>query len=277
MMLNSQPNIEQSISFSQPIPVCTQPLDDFQSACSLSQPEIQRCGRKGVPRRSLSIHDDKPGIIFKVNHVRNQSKDWTINRIVAAHNYTSSTIAFGLTTASTSQGPNGPRTRSRSICVKPSDQVATLLDLQSNFKRPRSNSLGMEEEPAPIDYGTGELSDSDIPVQNIGMGNRARKNSMTETGYGGSLSHLVPNRLLTNLSRRISVSAAHTGCVCASCDITMTPYWRDGWSADVMLCNACGLRYQKFARRCPSCVYIPRKEDSMAEACVKCATAWVQG
>ena len=95
--------------------------------------------------------------------------------------------------------------------------------------------------------------------------------------YSGSLAHLVPNSFLATTSRRISTHGAAPGCICSSCGCLETPYWRDGWSEDVMLCNACGLRFQKFARRCPACRYIPRKEDSLGSRCIKCATPWVVG
>lgn len=95
--------------------------------------------------------------------------------------------------------------------------------------------------------------------------------------YSGSLSHLVPNAHLQTHSRRISTHGSASGCFCASCGSTVTPYWRDGWAPEVMLCNACGLRFQKFARRCPSCMYIPRKEDSLGDNCIKCFTPWIVG
>lgn len=92
---------------------------------------------------------------------------------------------------------------------------------------------------------------------------------------GSSLSHLVPNKLLMRVSRRISSHSAAEGCECTSCHQTVTPYWRDGWSEDVMLCNACGLRFQKFAQRCHSCMYIPRKEDGVEDTCPQCNAAWI--
>lgn len=92
--------------------------------------------------------------------------------------------------------------------------------------------------------------------------------------YGGSLAHLVPNAVLATTSRRVSTAGPAPGCACASCGCTVTPYWRDGWDARVMLCNACGLRFQKFARRCPACAYIPRKEDAHGALCVRCSAPW---
>lgn len=91
-----------------------------------------------------------------------------------------------------------------------------------------------------------------------------------------TLSHLVPNCLLMHTSRRISSSTPHSECTCRSCSARITPYWRDGWSADVMLCNACGLRFQKFATRCGKCSYIPRKEDGPLRECPQCKSKWSQ-
>jgi hypothetical protein len=93
---------------------------------------------------------------------------------------------------------------------------------------------------------------------------------------GTSLSHLVPNKLLMRVSRRISSHSPAECCKCTSCQQTVTPYWRDGWAEDVMLCNACGLRFQKFAQRCHSCMYIPRKEDGVEDTCPQCQATWIE-
>ena len=62
---------------------------------------------------------------------------------------------------------------------------------------------------------------------------------------------------------------------CASCGATKTPYWRDAWGESISLCNACGLRYAKFKKRCSSCLYVPRKEDKTSRACTQCRGSWV--
>lgn len=61
---------------------------------------------------------------------------------------------------------------------------------------------------------------------------------------------------------------------CGSCKTTKTPYWRDSWSTQFILCNACGLRYSKFRRYCNSCNYVPRKEDKGAPCCTQCSSPW---
>lgn len=64
------------------------------------------------------------------------------------------------------------------------------------------------------------------------------------------------------------------GRCCISCGATKTPYWREAWSTAVLLCNACGLRYSKFRRRCLDCCYVPRKEDKGSRICTKCGGPW---
>ena len=88
-------------------------------------------------------------------------------------------------------------------------------------------------------------------------------------------SHIIGNKLLCVTSRRISASQVVDGRQCAACFVTMTPYWRDGWSEDLMLCNACGLRFQKFMKRCRKCCYIPRKEDNDSDHCPQCNDIWI--
>ena len=62
---------------------------------------------------------------------------------------------------------------------------------------------------------------------------------------------------------------------CASCSATKTPYWRDAWGENISLCNACGLRYAKFKKRCSLCHYVPRKEDKNGRCCSQCRGNWL--
>jgi hypothetical protein len=62
---------------------------------------------------------------------------------------------------------------------------------------------------------------------------------------------------------------------CASCGATKTPYWRDAWGENISLCNACGLRYAKFKKRCSLCHYVPRKEDKNGRCCSQCRGSWL--
>lgn len=57
---------------------------------------------------------------------------------------------------------------------------------------------------------------------------------------------------------------------CGACGTKKTPYWRDGWEKTVILCNACGIRFQKYRARCAQCNYIPRKEEKMSGSCTQC-------
>jgi len=52
---------------------------------------------------------------------------------------------------------------------------------------------------------------------------------------------------------------------CENCGITDTPQWRKGWfstilARSVVLCNACGLKYNK-NQFCPYCMYVYYKEE----------------
>ena len=92
-----------------------------------------------------------------------------------------------------------------------------------------------------------------------------------------TFAHLVPNAtLMRGVSRRASSHGIiHAQCMCHSCGSRVTPYWRDGWSPEIMLCNACGLRFQKFGERCLQCRYVPRKEDGCPLlSCPQCKTSW---
>lgn len=57
---------------------------------------------------------------------------------------------------------------------------------------------------------------------------------------------------------------------CASCKTKKTPYWRDGWEKSVLLCNACGIRYQKYRKYCMTCLSIARKDEKGRLHCPDC-------
>ena len=80
------------------------------------------------------------------------------------------------------------------------------------------------------------------------------------------------DRSTANKPRRIAHVPNPKNCI--SCGTTKTPYWREAWSSSVLLCNACGLRYSKFRRRCLDCSYVPRKEDKGSKSCTKCGGPW---
>lgn len=61
---------------------------------------------------------------------------------------------------------------------------------------------------------------------------------------------------------------------CLSCGTSKTPYWRESWTPNNFLCNACGLRFSKFKKKCSKCLYIPRKEDKTGQRCPMCRGLW---
>ena len=58
---------------------------------------------------------------------------------------------------------------------------------------------------------------------------------------------------------------------CSSCFVQKTPYWRDGWDDSVLLCNACGIRYQKYKKYCGKCFSIARKDEKGRLHCPTCS------
>ena len=57
---------------------------------------------------------------------------------------------------------------------------------------------------------------------------------------------------------------------CASCKTKKTPLWRDSEDG-TPYCNACGIRFKKYRFRCPSCSYIPRKDErETSKSCCQC-------
>eukprot|EP00048_Salpingoeca_helianthica_P024379 m.31931 g.31931 ORF g.31931 m.31931 type:complete len:264 (-) comp9352_c1_seq1:229-1020(-) len=59
---------------------------------------------------------------------------------------------------------------------------------------------------------------------------------------------------------------------CACCGCSNTPMWRDGRDGQ-RLCNACGIRWQKYGVCCPNCHYVPRKLENNSGECRRCQAA----
>lgn len=74
----------------------------------------------------------------------------------------------------------------------------------------------------------------------------------------------------SNGSPRILPTASTVKRLCSSCGTRKTPYWREGWEPDVVLCNACGIRYHKYKRFCGKCVSTARKDENGRLHCPKC-------
>lgn len=73
-----------------------------------------------------------------------------------------------------------------------------------------------------------------------------------------------------NASKFLKRKSANKKKRCASCKAHKTPYWRDGWEKGILLCNACGIRYQKYKKYCLKCHSIARKDDKGRLHCPEC-------
>lgn len=242
----------------------------------------RRNSRKGRPNRSCSWQDSAPGIVFKFN-------DDSQTILVIPNNISSSEMGkiniF-----------DKPEKKARSQSITSLGRYVVPF---SNRSRPRSFSIDCTNFgvtpalfPGSNESSTNRRGSSSECVNEIdedeylSESSRETRKSSTSCTYnavtqkkkfnaaGNSLGHLVPNKLLSSISRRISANSSHELCRCSSCNQSVTPYWRDGWADDVMLCNACGLRFQKFAQRCMYCKYIPRKEDGVEDTCPQCQAPW---
>lgn len=60
--------------------------------------------------------------------------------------------------------------------------------------------------------------------------------------------------------------------ICYSCSTSVTPYWRDGWSPGIILCNACGLRFSKYRKVCHTCKWVGKKANYERITCPNCGT-----
>eukprot|EP00730_Choanoeca_flexa_P012304 TRINITY_DN3926_c0_g1_i1.p1 TRINITY_DN3926_c0_g1~~TRINITY_DN3926_c0_g1_i1.p1 ORF type:complete len:285 (+),score=52.03 TRINITY_DN3926_c0_g1_i1:139-993(+) len=58
--------------------------------------------------------------------------------------------------------------------------------------------------------------------------------------------------------------------LCDCCKDGSSPMWREGPNANgkaTRICNACGIRWHKYSGYCPTCLYIPRKQEAARGIC----------
>lgn len=220
--------------------------------------------RKSIPNKSASKDDFTPGIVFRIETNVHVLRKATTPSLLEAWIQKSSPSRVALVGI-----PKRSSNRPRAFSLETHQNISLSVSIDNE-----SHSGGESEADLSLSPPKNPIAASMRRRASISITNGS---SSGISVYSGSLAHLVPNVFLQSTSRRISTHGTAPGCACTSCGSTVTPYWRDGWAGDVMLCNACGLRFQKFARRCPSCRYIPRKEDSLGDKCVKCSTPWIVG
>lgn len=166
-----------------------------------------------------------------------------------------------------------------------------------------SPSMALAGQPLPPlsrDYGfeyASKLSSTDLSIGSKPLGHHYRSSQyhrhrstpasyqVSDNNEPNSDSHdpdddfelRGPSQALANVAggrAKAKKSTLGSPRLCISCGATKTPYWREAWSNSVLLCNACGLRYSKFKRRCLDCSYVPRKEDKGSRVCTKCNGPW---
>lgn len=246
----------------------------------------RRNSRKGRPNRSCSWQDAAPGIVFKFNDdsqtilvIPNNISSRDLDKI-NIFDKSERKIRSQSITSLGSYLPFPDRFRPRSFSIdftslgRPSSVIASSFGsnvIQSRETRRGSVNMGVNEIEEDDDSNESGRDSRKMSISSA-SGQSSQKKKFNAAG--NSLCHLAPNKLLSTLSRRISANSSHELCRCSSCNQSVTPYWRDGWSEDVMLCNACGLRFQKFAQRCMYCKYIPRKEDGVEDTCPQCQAPW---
>ena len=188
----------------------------------------RRNSRKGRPNRSCSWQDAAPGIVFKFNDdsqtilvIPNNISSHDLDKI----NIFDKTERKNRSQSITSLGsyipfPNRCRPRSFSIDCTSLSQSSSV-----NTSSFCPNSIhSRETRRGSVSTCVNEIEEDDDSSES---GRDSRKSTTSSTSgpsaqkkkfnaAGNSLSHLVPNKLLSTLSRRISASSSHELCRCSS-------------------------------------------------------------
>jgi hypothetical protein len=279
------PNVLYSDEMTRSVPsIRSQSSQEFITCASFNSG--RRNSRKGRPNRSCSWQDAAPGIVFKFNDdsqtilvIPNNMSSRDLEKINIFDRPEKQIRSQSITSLG-SYIPFSNRSRPRSFSIDctsfggasslfPSFNEASNISSRRGSESTCVNEVDEEEYTSENCRETRKSSISSMNSTYSAVSQKKKFNAA-----GNSLSHLVPNKLLSSISRRISANSSHELCRCSSCNQSVTPYWRDGWADDVMLCNACGLRFQKFAQRCMYCKYIPRKEDGVEDTCPQCQAPW---
>lgn len=262
----------------------SQSSQEFVS-CATTFNSGRRNSRKGRPNRSCSWQDSVPGIVFKFNDdsqtilvIPNNISSRDLDKINIFDKNERKIRSQSITNLGSYVPYPNRRPRSFSVDCSALNHSSSLncssfIPNGISSREIRRGSVGNFVNEIDEDDASSE-SGRDSRKSSISSNSGSQTQKKKFNAAGNSLSHLVPNKLLSTLSRRISANSSHEQCRCSSCNQSVTPYWRDGWAEDVMLCNACGLRFQKFAQRCMYCKYIPRKEDGVDDTCPQCQAPW---
>eukprot|EP00053_Salpingoeca_punica_P013920 m.126384 g.126384 ORF g.126384 m.126384 type:complete len:396 (+) comp16334_c1_seq3:485-1672(+) len=153
---------------------------------------------------------------------------------------------------------------------------ASLNPRESNFGLSRSAPAGFgfalsrdfqysETPPSADPHGSrtyfeesGELPETQSPASPSGSG------AAGEDGYyrHASVDSKIPHGVSGG-------GGDSSGKRCACCNCMNTPMWRDGRDGQ-RLCNACGIRWQKYGICCANCYYVPRKLENNSGVCKRC-------
>lgn len=220
--------------------------------------------KSSPPVRSLRRSDIKenPGVLLKISE-----KGVVVLMNVGNLNFESSDVVKDPVQVRNSSLRKSDRTTplklaesrdaTKSNCAASEEQFETKDDAEAREGQSREDESSVESDNEPLTHETAGDNDN----------SRSRRCVI-----------LRHHPSFNSISRRASSLKPVDGHICASCQATKTPYWRDSWSTDLMLCNACGLRFQKFGVRCDTCYYVPRKEEGgFGCACSTCSKgSWIQ-
>ena len=161
------------------------------------------------------------------------------------------------------------------FCFPSSNDPAHLNVLLRNFRQPRLGSLS----PQPADDDHMDVSDDDLDVPTTVASTPEPDDDEYHPAGHAAHPHHHPHRPAAGPHRaraspavpRAPKPKARGVKQCACCGVTSTPLWRDVHG--VSLCNACGIRFKKYGIICPSCRFVPCKNQQNSKTCARCAAA----
>lgn len=220
---------------------------------SLSRPSSPSTGGRSSPTHQEAV----PGVMIKFVGEMTKIDDTPTFSLRVVHEQRNG--LFPIDPHNISISPSAFHSQSNN------DQTPLLLKLPSHSgsrsRRTRSSRttpmISYREEAEDSD---GKPSSSDSETS-IGNSLKNDDHHFEDSGRG----RRKQSNTIISASDRINRKKS-----CSSCGTKKTPYWREGWEPSIILCNACGIRYQKYKRYCARCIAIARKDDKGRLHCPEC-------
>ncbi|EGD76313.1 hypothetical protein PTSG_01016 [Salpingoeca rosetta] len=251
-----------------PVP-CGRPLNMPTTPPQSNAAAATRLGYQQDPQQQQHQHPHEGHVVSRGKGVRGVGRQRSDSTASTASTFSSASVASDASMSASSSPASSP---SVSNSTSPSPGAMAKGKSAKRAKVAKLRAREPKRVPSSSHHHTHhKRSRSSKPVSPA-RGKRTlkhRSRSSSSSSSSSSCSSSSSSSPSIARVRPLMVDPSGNGCIC--CGITSTPMWRDGPN-DARLCNACGIRWQKYGVHCTKCSYIPRKIEKAKGFCPRCKT-----